>query len=324
MANVASSSSELIVGSVQQQAVLDMGKELHTLYEKIRDKFMRAAQDDILARYDIGTMIHTAMSNEKKYGNDAAEKLALALDVSVSSLYVHQQVAVTWSRADLKALISRVEPESGYHLAWGHLWALSTVAKPDSRAALVEECFENVLSVRDFKHHVETMLGTRTNNPKGRPRSVPRSPSAGLATLRKLTNSLVNAQNVFDESVFDRLVEHPAEYATPAIIEQLKSAEEDQSRLELTAQNNLVRLKAALAAVEDSLQARLSEPEDDEEEEEEEEEDEEESATVGDEFLPRRRDRSVTQLAARTAHVTDVIARAKAGLLKKRTAAAMA
>jgi hypothetical protein len=274
-----------------EQAVAEMNADLRQAFEKIRERLMKAAVNDIMARYDVGTLIQGVMSNESRYGANAADSLAAALGISKAVLYTHQQVAVSWKKQELQAVISRVDEETGYHLDWAHVWSLAALTSIDQRDELIERCFEDKLSSRDVRAFVMELTGARSNNPKGRPRSAPKSPSAGLAQLKKLTNSLVNAQDVFEEAVFIRLVEESKEFATEAIAEQLREAQEDQSRLEAAAKANRLKLQAALEAVERALY---------DDESEEGEEAAPASRTVGDEFLPGRKPQPVTSDSAKT------------------------
>jgi hypothetical protein len=266
------------------RVVAEMNEELRAAYDKICDRLRKAAANDVLARFEVGTVVASVMQNESKYGAGAADKLADALGITKAVLYTHQQVAVSWKRQELRDLADRVDEATGYHLDWTHICALTPLTSLQKRDELIECCFEDKLTSREIRALVVGESGARSNNPKGRPRSAPKSPSAGLSQLRKLTNSLVNAQDVFDEAVFDRLVEDPSEFANDSILEQLREAQEDQERLEAVAKTNRLKLQAALEAVEKAMSYA------DESDEEDEVADVlPVSETVGDEFLPKRK-----------------------------------
>lgn len=289
-----------------EQAVAEMNDDLRQAYEKIRERLVKAAMNDIMARYDVGKEIQAVMSNESRYGANAADTLSTALGISKAVLYTHQQVAISWEKKELQAVISRIDPDTGYHLDWAHVWALAALTSLEQRDQLVEQCFEDKMSARDVRAAVSELTGAKSNNPKGRPRSAPKSPSAGLSQLKKMTNSLVNAQDVFEEAVFIRLVEESKEFASESIAEQLREAQEDQSRLEATAKSNRLKLQAALEAVERALYSTG-----------EEEETESASRTVGDEFLPGRKPAA----AAPSSAAKSKAARALAKLRAKKAAA---
>lgn len=284
-----------------EQAVAEMNADLRQAYEKIRERLVKAAMNDIMARYDIGKEIATVMANESRYGANAADTLATALGISKAVLYTHQQVALSWKKQELQDVISRIDPDTGYHLDWAHVWALASLTSLEQRDQLVEQCFEDKMSARDVRAAVVELTGAKSNNPKGRPRSAPKSPSAGLSQLKKMTNSLVNAQDVFEEAVFIRLVEESKEFASEAIAEQLREAQEDQSRLEATAKSNRLKLQAALEAVERALYSTG-----------EEEETESASRTVGDEFLPGRKPAAAAPSSAAKSKAAKALAKLRA------------
>jgi len=307
---MAKGGKELIVQE-NSDIVDQMSPELRKVYDRIRDRLVKVAQNDVMARYDVGTMILAVMANESKYGARAAEQLAKALDITKAVLYLHTKVASSWTREDLQATIARVDSVTGYHLAWWHVLILAGVEDTSKRAELIDECLQDKMSGRQIKARVDDVLGFPDNNGKSRTITMPHSPSAGLASLRKLTNSLVNAQAMFEETIFVKIADSPEDYSSDSIVEKLREAEEDQTRLELTAKNNRLRLHAALETIERSKRSKS---------------DIEEAAesvgeSVGDEFLPRRKNSVVVskQVSPSTSLAKDsasIVARAKLKLKK--------
>ena len=82
-----------IIVSEAKQVVAEMSLALRRAYEQIRERLTKATVNDILSRYDVGKIINTVMNNETKYGADAAQKLATALDITLASLYQCRQGA---------------------------------------------------------------------------------------------------------------------------------------------------------------------------------------------------------------------------------------
>lgn len=246
-------SKEVTKGTVAERAISEMNDSLLGVFEQIRDKCVEASKVDILTRYDIGVLMKDVMADASTYGTDATEKLAAALGMGVPNLYAHQQVAAAWDREELQKLLTRKEAKTGYHLSWSHAVALSTVASKKMRKELVAQCFEEQLQAKDLSAIIRQQLGSRGNNKRGRPMAVPRSPAAGLAKLHRLTASLINSQDVWEEAIFDRLAERPGSYASDNVLEQLAAAEEAQTRLEVTARHNRQRIRTALDAVQRAI-----------------------------------------------------------------------
>ena len=239
---------------VNQRAVASMNPDLKKLYESCEGIVAKIETGSIQGRYDLGAKIETAM-DEKKYGEEAANKLAEALHIATSELYRCRSVAQVWTRAELKKLLGQTT-KVGKALTWNHLTTIAGVRDDKKfRQSLIKKAFAECLTVRDLQAAIKGKLGTRGNNSTGRPRLKPKSPTAGLAQLHRLSDGFLSSQDVLEESIFESLSNNPGEYASTDLVEQLQTALDEQKLLAQRAETNTRKISAALQATQKALQA---------------------------------------------------------------------
>ncbi|MCA9362161.1 hypothetical protein KC906_02195, partial [Candidatus Kaiserbacteria bacterium] len=104
------------------RAIKGMNPSLKKLYTQCEAKFTDLQRSDVLAHYELGVFIDQAMGDEKKYGENAAAKLAAALQKDTNELYRLRKVAKTWTRGEVEKLISRKSKAGARTITFGHLW----------------------------------------------------------------------------------------------------------------------------------------------------------------------------------------------------------
>jgi hypothetical protein len=247
------SSGELAIENTSR-AVSAMNPELRALYESCEGIVAKIETGSIQGRYDLGAKVEASM-NEKKYGEDAANKLADALNIATSELYRCRTVAQIWTRAELKALLGR-KNKAKKAITWNHLTTVAGVRDDKKfRQQLLKKIFDESLTVRDLQAVIKGKLGSRGNNTTGRPRIKPKSPTAGLAQLHRLTGGFLSSQEVLETSIFESLANNPGEYASTDLVGQLQTALDEQKLLGTQAEANTRKISAALQATQQALQA---------------------------------------------------------------------
>jgi len=229
---------------VAEQAIAEMNPALRKVYDGLATKLSDMDKKSVMVRYEIGEKVDMIMSNDVKFGEGAADKLAAAFGINVSEVHRFRKFSTTWSRTELAKMLKRPMGETQRAISYNHLRVLSTVTQSRLRTQLTERVFKECLSIRDLQAIVTEKLGTRGNNPAGRKAAVPKTPSAGLSKLHTMTSSLLNSADAIESSVFDVLSTEADKYATDKLLDELEGAQEEQEQLIAAATQTLNKLKA--------------------------------------------------------------------------------
>ena len=237
-----------------KRAIAGMNPILKKLFTQIDDKLAGIRKSDVMGHYDLGVLIDKAMGDEKKYGENAAAKLAVAIGKPTDDLYRLRKVAKTWSKAEVEKLISRKSKQGHRTLTFGHLWLTAGCDRATTRLALLKTFFNEGTTIREFKALIQKKVGKRGGG-KGRPRVAPKGPSAGLAAMTKKTCDWLESFDGWDSSIFENLGNKPGDFATTALVEGLETAIEENARLEEQVKSNKRKLTAALDATRKAIRS---------------------------------------------------------------------
>lgn len=113
--------------------------------------------DQILLRVEIGRLVDGVRCDPHKYGDDAVDLLADALERPASELYWCQSVFVCYPEAQLAALLKR-RMANGRILSFNHLAWLSLVRKFESRQELSERVFAESMPASVLANEVLAMI----------------------------------------------------------------------------------------------------------------------------------------------------------------------
>lgn len=254
MAKVSSAGAMIAAGV--KTAVSGMNKALRGIYEECAGFLHEEQLGRILAYYRIGQRAAKTL-DAGTYGENAAQLLAAALELSTADLYRMRMVAETIPEEEMQKLMNRKGKLTGKKLTWSALFTIVSVQDNSKlRAKLFNEYFAHELTTRDLTAMIQGELGVRGNNRAGRPSLAPRTPAAGLAKLHRSSQTLLEQIDVMDEAIFTALADNPKEYASEEMVEELQKAYDEQVQLAETAQATARKLAAALEATQLAVQSR--------------------------------------------------------------------
>jgi len=194
------------------------------------------------------------MGDEKKYGENAAVKLAAAIGKDTQELYRLRKVAQVWSKDEIEKMLNRKSKAGKRTITFGHLWLTAGCDRATTRTALIKTFFEEGTTIREFKALIQKRLGKRGGG-VGRPRIAPKGPAAGLSAMAKKTTEWLESFDGWDTAIFDNLGNKPGDFASAELVSDLQTALDDQTKLEKKVQANKRKITAALDATKKSLRS---------------------------------------------------------------------
>jgi hypothetical protein len=227
-----------------KEAIGEMNPSLKKVFDTMVDKAVTESSRTIMTRYEVGELVTKVTESENKYGEGAVKKLAAGLQIpgGESELYKHQNVVAAWSKSELAAMLKLRLKGTKRGITWSHLTQLASVGKPKARKKFTDRVFKSCLTVRELAAAIQQTLGSRTNNPNGA-RVTPKSPSAGVAVLHKLSSSYLEQQESFDESIFGSDV-IDEKVVSSKLVDVLDAAVEEHGKLADATKANLNKLRA--------------------------------------------------------------------------------
>jgi len=232
-----------------------MNPRLGEACNQIRGLLAKETRGSAQVRYCIGAIVRRVEKGGRRYGSRAVEKLALALGLDDSTLYVYAQVAGRWNKRAFKSLLGR-KGKYGLPLSWSHLAELALVEDNERREGLIQATLQKGLSVRDLKRQIafgpteDDSLpdeGSESSAPaEGRAR-VPTSVANGLVELTTLAKSWVERATHLQTTVFTPLFKADRDEFDDEFIQQIKQARDAQRLLSDACKESLDQLDACLA-----------------------------------------------------------------------------
>jgi hypothetical protein len=131
---------------------------LFSAYERLR--VLLEHNHDVPTRYAIGALVKEVKSAPDVYGSGAVMQLAAATGADLATLYRNASVASCWTLDEVGRLLA---PHDTYSMSWSHLVAIATVDCREERAAWIERCLAQGLSVRPL----EAMLAAASSAEHG-------------------------------------------------------------------------------------------------------------------------------------------------------------
>ena len=242
-----------MVKTQAEETVDKMTPALQKLFDDIRKRYEVLSKSDIMARYEIGSRVDMAMGDTRRYGDEAAKLLAVALNKSESEIYNLRNVAVTWNRDEIKAIVTD-QNSDGNSITFGHLRALASIKHSATRKRFYKAWMKESFSVRDLEAAIQDELGKRSSG--GRPTATsrqPKTPSAGLVQLSKLTRQILDATEAIDVSVFDRLAKEP-ELANHKLLTTMEQVESELAQLAVVVAADRRKLEETMNTLQRQLQ----------------------------------------------------------------------
>jgi hypothetical protein len=117
--------------------------------EKLRTQLVKADQDDMRARYEIGRLVDAAM-DKSKYGAKAVRRAAAEVGRNEDTLYQYKDVAKAWNEKAFAKLVQR-KGKKGTPLAFNHLVILTKVRDGVQRRKLVTKALREAPTVKELR-----------------------------------------------------------------------------------------------------------------------------------------------------------------------------
>lgn len=179
-------------------AVEQMPSATREMYPKLQKLYESTTRNELHKRYDIGAIVKVLMADEGKYGQNVLRLLADALAVGVDYLYRCKSLASTWTWEEIGTLRSRLNC-FGRRIEFTHLLLIANLPASKTRGELLDEFFRKGLTTRELEQRIKKLIGKSKPSQPGRPKS----PSAGLAAMRKVAADFDEKRGVWQETVFD-------------------------------------------------------------------------------------------------------------------------
>lgn len=178
--------------------VKQMSPATREWYFKIQSLYESATDNELQRRYEIGDIVKVLTADEGKYGQNVLLPVSAALGIGVDYLYRSQKLASTWTWGEIETLRNRVN-RFGRRVEFTHLWLIANVSQSKTRELLIEEFVRDGLTTRDLEKRIKKLIAKSSSSQMRRPKS----PSAGLASMRKTAADYGEKCAVWQETVFE-------------------------------------------------------------------------------------------------------------------------
>lgn len=214
----------------RSETIAALDKPLRAVYDTIVDETKNLQGTSIWGRWRIGKQIAEVTNNERKYGENAVEKLAVALGGSTSSsqLWEYRAFANAFSETQLKkALGSRMA--GGGVLTYSHLRFLCNL-KPEDRKTLLIATLKEGLSSSELAARAKEKA-TRAPGSGGRRPQAPKSINSGLSQIQKFSGDIHKRVSIWNSAIFDKITKGPADKVDANTIKQLQKTSKEVSQM---------------------------------------------------------------------------------------------
>jgi hypothetical protein len=241
---------------------INANKALKPVYMAMKEIHDNLLGNEILGRYDLGEYFASVLKPsdpkaKSNFGSDAAGTLAIGMNIRVAWLYSCQRVYNTWNREEVEKIANRTSTQ-GKKIQWTYLDECTNKAltKKD-RNSLISRFFKEGLRVEDVKEIIQAKLGGKAGNRGGGARTsvAPRSPQAALRQLAKATKTLIDKNENWKSMFFEKVEQHPDDFADADFVDEVTAALEEQRQLEEMAAANKRRLQSVLVHAQQALGA---------------------------------------------------------------------
>lgn len=204
-----------------KEAISQMNPALKLVYERLATNLQAQYKNEVLSRYEVGKEIASVVVDQRKYGQNAAQLLAAALNMSTSLLYNLRTLYNQWKDdyQGLKKITERLTV-GGIPLTYSQLLLISQLPDEADRHSIVDRCISECLTVEELKAIIYEKFGKRSNNPGG---ITPRNPTAGVAVMTKALDRLVEGHSKIQKSVFDKIENKPEDFANDKTVEKIEA-----------------------------------------------------------------------------------------------------
>ena len=231
-------------------------KEMKPALREVYDDCARLKEQhhisEVLAFYDIGVQVDTVLKDkdQNKYGDNAAGVLAAALGINHGYLYRLRELSQVWDREKLEAASKKYVKGTRDTLSLSHFVEIATLDdgiknKAAVRKNLLARCYSEGLSVAAVQRIKKELSGglKTAKSTKVRPFTV----SAGLNSMRKVGQKLLNEAEGWESAVFETFEQADTmrNWANDETLEKVEQALETQQSVQAQVDITVKRLITA-------------------------------------------------------------------------------
>lgn len=268
-----------------KNVVSGMSPSLRKVYQALQESRLGLLANSLQYYRDLGEHVASVTKDTNQYGAGAVELLAIALELSSSTLYKAQSFFINYSEEEYEALVN-LRTSVGDGLMWTHVLELLSVANKKKRTQLQEQAAMNSWTVAELKQAVTEQIGkkeTKRAGNSGRQSVKPKNTMQGLRSYCVNAGAFVRKSAQVWDSFFEEAAQTPPDLIDQEALQQAakvcslaaQSLQEAQKQLEAA-----TKLHARYEAV---LAAKAPADADDNEDSDEDGEPDEDSAEDGDE-----------------------------------------
>jgi plasmid maintenance system antidote protein VapI len=201
-----------------------MSAALLDIRKKIADELNNANRNELMSRYAAGKLIAEALTDRRKYGENAAELLANSLGLSATFLYNLQNLYNQWKEdySTFRELISQSSKTTNMSLTYSHFVLLNSIPTSKERINMAKLVLRDGLSYDQLKTLICGQYGKRSNNRKV---TTPKTPLASAVVLGRSLAKLADSHNkvqAYFASSWGNIQESPKEFGDEETIKTVR------------------------------------------------------------------------------------------------------
>ena len=236
----------------------EMNPDLRKWLDNIENKLAAKSKDELQLYWNIGRDAAKIASDEKKYGEQAIERVAFCLGKDKEVIYKAMRFKAAFDQDDLTHLLSLKIKGSNRLLTWSHVVVTMMIENRDERRRLLERAAEENLNHTELDREVAKTLGKEERHAGGRK---PNKPKTIDAMIHNIQLSFLPLRKKFEEVWNDdahgflAVVEQsdPKVY-TPDMVKEINDLEATAEDLE----NKLTALRQNLLPAKKRIQHSLA------------------------------------------------------------------
>lgn len=203
-----------------------MNPELKAEFKKMQEETDAHRKGSLLYCHKIGARFSKLEAGVTKYGEDAVGKVAVALDLSKST--VHRMVAFS-TQYTLKEIQEYADRKmaNGKPITWTHFVELMPITDADKRKKVIEQIFSKSLTIEKLNKLLDGASGA------GGAGAAPSTPAGGISQIKSFgVRFNEKLSKMFDDVVLTPLENDPLSHGadisikldeTVEVLEQLKT-----------------------------------------------------------------------------------------------------
>lgn len=232
----------------------EMTPELKAFAKEGEERLAKTNSALMIVYYDLGSRLKRVLSNEAKYGTNAAEQLSAFWNIQggATTLYHMKNVAARFDR-DFIGEQSAKEMTDGGRLTFNHWVKIAQVKDEKFVEPLLRKTFSDSLSVRDLEAEIISIGAEKTTKRAagaGRKQSVPKSPMAGLQKTFAAAQAFTNMVPVLEKNVFTAIDNMSPDNVDDTLLKRLNDTKEKLGTMRDGADSSIKHIERNITRVE--------------------------------------------------------------------------